>query len=141
SSHVCSSDRGLEPEALLADPVRAVRPADTPGTPMPVPDTENNLTRPIPLPDEPTGTPENGSGGKESTKPIPLLARVFQRRTRPIPSLPPAAPAQPPAPVPRAVILGAENKIRQVAANIGTNATQISPANSAIDTGDGGDPS
>ena len=127
---------GLDPDTLVAGPIRAIRPADTPGTPMPVPDAENTLTRPIPLPADTTGTVDGTT--TSTTRPIPLLARVFQRRTRPIEVIPDA---QQPAPEPDAgaIVLGAENKIRQVAANLVTNAIRYSPAHSPIEIGVGVD--
>lgn len=108
---------GLDATSLDVGPVREARPADTPATPMPIPDAANTLTRPI-----------------------PLLARVFQRRTRPVPALP--GPEELPAPAPdlEAVVLAAENKIRQVTANLVTNAIRYSPEGSPIEIGVGVDP-
>ncbi len=124
---------GIDSETLTAGPIREVRPADTPGTPMPVPDAENTLTRPITLPQ-----PESAVG-PTPTRPIPLLARVFQRRTRPIEVLPDPEELGAPAPDLEAVVLGAENKIRQVAANLVTNAIRYSPEDSPIEIGIGVD--
>jgi len=133
---------GLEADSLSAGPVREVRPADTPPTPMPIPDSENTLTRPIALPGGATqaGAGATAAAGGTATRPIPLLARVFQRRTRPVPALPAAEELPAPAPDLQAVVRAAENKIRQVAANLVTNAIRYSPADSPIEIGVGVDP-
>jgi len=105
----------LDPDSLGA-PMRAVQPADTPSTPMPIPAAVDTRTRPI-----------------------PLITRLLSRRraTAEVPTLVAELPA--PAPDVKAVVRGEENKIRQVVANLLTNAVRYSPEGSPLEIGVGVD--
>jgi two-component system OmpR family sensor kinase len=127
---------GLDAETL-AGPMHAARPADTPAEPMPIPPSEDTLTKPIPLPAV-TGT-RVGRAAANVTGPIALVSRFLPRRTpRPV-----AVELEPlPAPPPdlAAVVLGAEDKIRQILANLMGNAMRFSPSGSPLEIGVGVDP-
>jgi len=106
----------LDPDSLSA-PIRPVQPADTPPEPMPVPAAADTRTRPI-----------------------PLITRLLGRR-RPLLAPDHVADVQLPAPAPdlRAIVQGEENKVRQVVANLVTNAARYSPEGSPLEIGVGVD--
>ncbi|MBO9578007.1 MAG: ATP-binding protein, partial [Microbacteriaceae bacterium] len=148
--------------ASLAGPVRAARPADTPAEPMPVPAAADTQTTRITLPAAPTVSvapippapaPAAATGAKVGrvaanvTGPIALVSRFLPRRPlRPaaIAGAAASAPPEPelPAPPPdlQAVVRGAEDKIRQVIANLMGNAMRFSPDGSPLEIGVGVDP-
>lgn len=128
---------GLDPESLRG-PVRAVRPADTPAAPMPIPPSEDTLTKPIPLP--PSAGAKVGRAAANATGPVSLVSRLLPRRAPRV--APPPAPELPaPAPDLDAVVTGAEDKVRQVIANLMGNAMRFSPAGSPLEIGVGVDAS
>jgi len=127
---------GLDPDSLRG-PVRAARPADTPADPMPIPPSEDTLTKPITLPPSPTGA-RAGRSAANATGPISLVSRLLPRRAprvveQPVIELPA------PAPDLDAVVFGAEDKVRQVIANLMGNAMRFSPAGSPLEIGVGVD--
>jgi len=130
---------GLDSEGLDG-PVRAARPADTPAGPMPVPPSEDTLTKPIPLPS--AAGARVGRAAANATGPIALVSRLLPRRGARGAITPEQAPELTlPAPPPGldAVVLGAEDKIRQVIANLMGNAMRFSPPGSPLEIGVGVD--
>jgi len=128
---------GLDPESLRG-PVRAARPADTPADPMPVPPSEDTLTKPIPVPSS-TGA-RVGRAAANATGPISLVSRLIPRRSARAAAAPAPAPELPaPPPDLEAVVLGSEDKVRQVIANLMGNAMRFSPAGSPLEIGIGVD--
>lgn len=121
----------------LGGPHRAARPADTSAEAMPVPEVADTLTRPIPLPDVPASKPRAAN----PTGPISLVGRLLPRRgARATEAAQPTAPELPaPPPDLRAVVLGHEDKIRQVIANLMGNAMRFSPEGSPLEIGVGVD--
>jgi len=110
--------------AAAALPRVAARPA----TPAPRPTTSRSAGR-------------TAAADLRGTRPIPILGRLLNRRT-PTTSVP--VPVQPelPAPAPDldAIVLGDEDKIRQVLANLITNAIRYTPEASPLEIGVGVDP-
>ena len=134
---------GLERDDLTG-PVSAAPPVDvaTPARPIDAVAPVDTLTKPITLPaDSVTSTP--GRGAALATGPIAFagaLSRLVPRgRRRPV--SPAAEPVELPAPADdlQAVVLGDENKIRQVIANLLGNALRFSPESSPLEIGVGVD--
>ena len=134
---------GLERDDLTG-PVSAAPPVDvaTPARPIDAVAPVDTLTKPITLPaDSVTSTP--GRGAALATGPIAFagaLSRLVPRgRRRPV--SPAAEPVDLPAPANdlQAVVLGDENKIRQVIANLLGNALRFSPESSPLEIGVGVD--
>ena len=134
---------GLERDDLTG-PVSAAPPVDvaTPARPIDAVAPVDTLTKPITLPaDSMTSTP--GRGAALATGPIAFagaLSRLVPRsRRRPV--SPAAEPVELPAPADdlQAVVLGDENKIRQVIANLLGNALRFSPESSPLEIGVGVD--
>ena len=134
---------GLERDDLTG-PVSAAPPVDvaTPARPIDAVAPIDTLTKPITLPaDSVTSTP--GRGAALATGPIAFagaLSRLVPRgRRRPV--SPAAEPVELPAPADdlQAVVLGDENKIRQVIANLLGNALRFSPESSPLEIGVGVD--
>ncbi len=135
---------GLPGESLTG-PVAEARPVDVdldPSTrPIDLPSAPDTLTKPITLPaDALTSTPSRGSA--LTTGPIAFagaLSRLVPRsRRRPVAPAPVELPE--PAPDLDAVVLGEENKIRQVIANLLGNALRFSPESTPLEIGVGVDP-
>ncbi|OJX67085.1 MAG: hypothetical protein BGO95_10165 [Micrococcales bacterium 73-13] len=120
----------------LGGPLHAARPADTPAEPMPVPPSEDTLTKPIPLPAAAGARP--GRSAANATGPISLVSRLLPRRA-PRAAVVEAEPLPAPPPELAAVVLGAEDKIRQVIANLMGNAMRFSPDGSPLEIGVGVD--
>ena len=132
---------GLDAEDLTG-PVQAARPADTPAGPMPVPPAVDTRTRQIPLPQAGARV---GRVAANVTGPIALVSRLLPRRgARTAAASTAVAEPEPPLPAPppglAAVVLGAEDKIRQVIANLMGNAMRFSPEGSPLEIGVGVDP-
>ncbi|HWL02662.1 MAG TPA: HAMP domain-containing sensor histidine kinase [Microbacteriaceae bacterium] len=126
---------GLDPDSLRG-PVRAARPADTPADPMPIPPSEDTLTKPITLP--PSSGTKVGRAAVNATGPISLVSRLLPRRAPRVVEEP-AVELPAPAPDLEAVVLGAEDKVRQVIANLMGNAMRFSPDGSPLEIGIGVD--
>ena len=130
--------------ASLAGPVGEARPVDVDSPEPAVAPAVDTLTKPIPLPaSSVTSTPSRGAS--LGTGPIPfagalsrLVPKSRRRTTAPVPVQAPALPE--PAPDLDAIVLGEENKIRQVIANLLGNALRFSPDGSPLEIGVGVEP-
>jgi two-component system OmpR family sensor kinase len=133
---------GLDSDALTG-PVTASRPVDVDiARPHEAETAVDTLTRPITLPaGSVTSTP--GRGAAIATGPIAFagaLSRLVPRSRRRAAAAPEPVELPEPAPDLDAVVLGEENKIRQVVANLLGNALRFSPESSPLEIGVGVDP-